>query len=272
MQEGLLSYYPNYAADSHWHDDLEFMYIRSGMMQYRINDHILHLQPGQGVFVNSRQLHFGCSDTRGECAFLCIRLHPELLCASDQLRQQFVLPVLQGGVPYVLLNPSAPWQAEVIRELQRMADICREETAPLQIQQHFYRIWQLIYTNATWSGARGRPDHRLAMVKAMVTLIQQRYMDKLTLEDVAASISVSKNTCLHLFRTYLDDTPGSYLIACRAKMASALLLETDRTIADIALSVGFSSPSHFTATFKGIYGCTPREYRADGWNGRKAEP
>lgn len=182
-----------------------------------------------------------------------------------------MLPVLQGSIPYVLLNPSAPWQAEVLGELQSIAVICREETAPLQIQQRFYRIWQLIYTNVPWSGARGRPDHRLAMVKEMVALIHQRYMDKLTLEDIAASVSVSKNACLNLFHTYLNDTPGNYLIAYRAKMAAALLLETDRTIADIALSVGFASPSHCAETFKGIYGCTPREYRADGWKGRKTE-
>ncbi len=262
---GHLSNYPNYAADSHWHDDVEFICIRSGRMHYRINDQTVLLRAGEGIFVNARQLHFGYSETREECEFICILLHPELLCASEQLRRQFVQPMLQEGAPYVLLRPSAPWQREVMDEVCRIADAREEETAPLQIQQRFYRIWQLLYEGAPWSGAKGRPDHRLAMVKAMVILIQQRYMDKLSLEDIAASVNVSKNTCLNLFRTYLDDTPGSYLVAYRAKMAADLLLETERTIADIAVSVGFASPSHFTQTFRGIYGCTPRDYRADRW-------
>ncbi len=265
VQEGLLSYYPNYAADNHWHDDLEFMLIRTGVMQYRVNDHVVTMHPGEGIFVNSRQLHYGYSDTHEESSFICIRLHPELLCASELLRRDYVQPILQGGIAYVLLTDDAPWKIDLMDELRHIASTRGESTAPLHIQQSFYRIWLLLYEHAPWSGARGRPDHRLSIVKTMVTLIHNNYMDKLTLDDIAASASVSKNTCLNLFHTYLNDTPGNYLIAYRAKIAAELLLDTDRTIADIALSVGFASPSHLTETFKKLYGVTPKEYRTARW-------
>ena len=49
----LLSHYPNYSAISHWHDDIEFLMIRSGQMQYNVNGKILTLEQGQGIFVNS---------------------------------------------------------------------------------------------------------------------------------------------------------------------------------------------------------------------------
>ena len=55
----MLSHYPNYSAISHWHDDIEFLMIQSGQMQYNVNGKILTLEQGQGIFVNSRQMHYG---------------------------------------------------------------------------------------------------------------------------------------------------------------------------------------------------------------------
>ena len=76
----LLSHYPNYSAISHWHDDIEFLMIRSGQIQYNVNGKILTLEQGQGIFVNSRQMHYGFSESHRECEFFCILIHPMLLC------------------------------------------------------------------------------------------------------------------------------------------------------------------------------------------------
>jgi AraC family transcriptional regulator len=43
--------------------------------------------------------------------------------------------------------------------------------------------------------------------------------------------------------------------------ARQLLLETDRSIIDIGLDVGYSSPSHFSQVFKRQVGVTPSHYR-----------
>ena len=69
----MLSHYPNYSAISHWHDDIEFLMIQSGQMQYNVNGKILTLEQGQGIFVNSRQMHYGFSESHRECELF---LHP----------------------------------------------------------------------------------------------------------------------------------------------------------------------------------------------------
>lgn len=65
----VLSSYPNYAAPSHWHDDIEFIAIISGEMQYNVNGKIVTLHPGEGILVNSCQMHYGYSTTKKECHF-----------------------------------------------------------------------------------------------------------------------------------------------------------------------------------------------------------
>ena len=37
IREGLLSAYPNHRALCHWHEDIEWVYIRSGQMNYYMN-------------------------------------------------------------------------------------------------------------------------------------------------------------------------------------------------------------------------------------------
>lgn len=92
----LLSEYPNRTAPSHWHTDLEFLLIYSGRLQYNVNGFVRTLHAGEGIFVNAQQLHFGFSDRDEECEFLCVLVHPTLLCITPAIQQRFVLPVLQN--------------------------------------------------------------------------------------------------------------------------------------------------------------------------------
>ena len=69
MREALLSQYPEYRAPSHWHDDIEFICVLSGGMKYNVNGEIVNLKKGEGIFVNSGQMHSGFSDNGQECGF-----------------------------------------------------------------------------------------------------------------------------------------------------------------------------------------------------------
>lgn len=67
-----LSTLTNYAAPSHWHDDIELIAVPEGEMDYNMNGEVIRLQKGEGIFVNAQQLHFGFSRTMTECIFICI--------------------------------------------------------------------------------------------------------------------------------------------------------------------------------------------------------
>lgn len=68
----------------------------------------------------------------------------------------------------------------------------------------------------------------------------------------------------HLSRTYsLLEGEGikDFIIRMRMELAAKLLLETDKAVLDICMSVGLNSPSHFTQQFKRYYGRSPLAYR-----------
>ena len=111
IRRGLLSQYLNYSAPNHWHDDIELIAVLSGEIEYNVNGELLVLKKGQGLLVNAGQMHFGFSQQKKECDFICILLHPILLCPLPSFERDFVNPLLHNpGLPYLLLKPEIPWE------------------------------------------------------------------------------------------------------------------------------------------------------------------
>ncbi len=265
IRRGLLSHYPNLAADSHWHDDLEFISVLSGSMDYNVNGEIIHLESGQGIIVNARQLHYGFSSEHKDCEFYCVLLHPMLLCTSQQIDHDFVSPLLSdSSLPYIFLAGNTEWQRLILADIEAIYENRGKPAAPLYIQNAFYHIWILLTENALKLRSERKQNRNLSVLKDMLSFIQKNYADKVTLDNIAASGNVSKSTCLVIFKKYLQDTPTNYLIGYRLKKSVKLLKNTDLSISEIALEVGFGGVSYFAETFRKNYGCSPSEYRAKG--------
>ena len=57
-------------------------------------------------------------------------------------------------------------------------------------------------------------------------------------------------------------TPTAFLLRYRSSMSAQMLLDTDKSIAEICFEVGFNSQSHYGQIFRRFFHMTPREYRA----------
>ncbi len=91
--------------------------------------------------------------------------------------------------------------------------------------------------------------------------IHRHYDAEIDLAGLAAQAGVSQSQLERRFRQLLGTSPGEYVLHVRINASRTLLETTDRTIADIALSVGFYDHSHFTRTFRRLMSCSPKQYR-----------
>jgi AraC-like DNA-binding protein len=93
-------------------------------------------------------------------------------------------------------------------------------------------------------------------------LADARYAEPLGVDDLAAAAGLSRAHFSREFRRAFGESPHAYLLTRRLERAAALLRLTDRSVADICLSVGLQSIGSFTTSFRRMFGMSPTAYRA----------
>jgi AraC-like DNA-binding protein len=91
--------------------------------------------------------------------------------------------------------------------------------------------------------------------------MDRAYAEPLDVRSVAAVAHISEAHFSRTFRAVFGETPHRYLQRRRVERSMFLLRETDRSVTDICLDVGFTSLGTFSRTFREIVGETPSGYR-----------
>ena len=91
--------------------------------------------------------------------------------------------------------------------------------------------------------------------------MDRTYAEPLDVRTVAAVAHISAAHFSRSFRAVFGETPHRYLQRRRVERSMFLLRETDRSVTDICLDVGFTSLGTFSRTFREIVGETPSTYR-----------
>ena len=90
-------------AIGHWHDEIELLYVTEGSMVYNVNGTRCTVHEGEGIFINTRQLHFF---EESRCTYRCVLLHPMMLCANTYLEETYITPVTKNAAfPCCILKP-----------------------------------------------------------------------------------------------------------------------------------------------------------------------
>src|ERR1700730_7038152 len=104
----------------------------------------------------------------------------------------------------------------------------------------------------------GLPGFRLRKVTdLMVTHLE----DDFSLIRLAREAEMSEFHFSRAFKRTTGLTPSQYFIHLRLEKARRLLRETNRSVIEIGLDVGYTSPSHFARIFRREVGIPPSEYR-----------
>jgi AraC-like DNA-binding protein len=93
-------------------------------------------------------------------------------------------------------------------------------------------------------------------------LADRRYAEPLDVPELARAARLSPAHFSREFARAFGETPHRYLLTRRLERAAALLRTTDRSVADICMTVGLRSVGSFTTSFGRVYGLSPTAYRA----------
>jgi transcriptional regulator GlxA family with amidase domain len=123
----------------------------------------------------------------------------------------------------------------------------------------FVLAWIVRWRGYSRSMPSAHPARHLLRAK---DLADGRYSEPLSVAVLAAAAGMSRAHFSREFRRAFGESPHRYLLTRRLERAAALLRNTDRTVADICLMVGFTSVGSFTTSFGRTFGLSPTTYRS----------
>ena len=94
-----------------------------------------------------------------------------------------------------------------------------------------------------------------------VALMEANLEELIVLDDLASLVGVSRRQLERLFKKYLNCVPRRYYLDLRLKKARQLLLQTDKSVAEVAIACGFVSAPHFSKSYRDRYNISPRDER-----------
>lgn len=105
------------------------------------------------------------------------------------------------------------------------------------------------------------PDY----IKQTLKELEKHFLEPFSLENLAASIGISKYHLSREFKKYIGTTLNEYVITLRLNYAKELLRYSQNSVGEIAYACGINQVSHFINLFKSREGMTPLQYRKE-WN------
>ena len=98
--------YPSLSIVNHWRTEFEFIYVKNAPMWYSVNGEQCKLLPGQMIFVNSGQMHYGYWEKSSNWVYDCVLFPPTL--ATNPVTKDLLDAVIHHAPPYLSCTLKSP--------------------------------------------------------------------------------------------------------------------------------------------------------------------
>lgn len=111
---------------------------------------------------------------------------------------------------------------------------------------------------ANWAPSRRHQDE---LVTEAQNRMENRFKDRLTVEEVIHDLPVSRRNFIRRFKMATGITPIEYLQRIRIEAAKKLLEQRSENITGVMMHTGYEDAKAFRQVFRKIVGLSPKEYR-----------
>ena len=264
----ILSSYERGSFSWHWHPEIELTFFLSGEMEYQVNDRVYHMQAGDGLFCNTNALHTGRMINGRDCSYFSVTFLPRLISGFEgsRIHTRFMEPILTSArLSSVSFSPAVPWEKEAIGRLQQLHQLFLHPTPAyeLEIQRELSGFWQTLFLHETieLQPASENVVRETERLRAILDYLHTHYREKITLEDVAGHVNISRSECCRFFRKHMKISLFDYLLNYRVERSLPLLRDGDLSITQVAEQTGFGGSAYFAKIFKKEMGLSPSQYR-----------
>lgn len=254
-------------VNAHIHEYFELLYCTSGKYELTIERQRMTLSCGDVVLIRPMQPHQTRTLYGGENRYIVLQFIPECLLSFAQPidELQYIFPFMHTSKQDVQFYSGGQiadtqlgeWVRTILREYLQKA-----YGYEMAIRTHielvvlwFIRQWQ------PRSGVMPMNEEHLEIVKSVLQYVADNLGEAITVHELAAAFNMGSSTFSRFFNLNLGESLPSYIRRLRLTKAANELMQSDKTITEIASELGFSSTSYFVMCFREQNGITPKKFR-----------
>ena len=243
----------NYVREKHWHTSIEIFAVLEGRLEFFLNKEEYPLKAGEQLIINSNEIHSIHAVEKNKTVVLQIPL--------KQFENYFTA---QRFIRFRSQDETADAKlTSLIRKLYKVY-VARDVGYEFRTMSLFYEIMYMLVKNYRLTEVHEkeiRHSRRLDALSKITTYMREHYNEDLKLSELASTFGYSDAYLSRMFQKYAKVNYKTYLQDIRMAYAYRDLINTDRTISQIALDNGFCSSRGFSGEFQKRYGILPSEMR-----------
>lgn len=237
----------NYKVSRESFDSFLIMYVVKGEGILTINNKSRIVKERDVMLVNCHEPHIYKTDT----FFETLWMHFDSSVILDYYN------LIKQDNTHVVFSTSSliPDYLKSIINLFKEGQIINEPLISCDIQRILAELFNLSNGNHT------RTSVSQSSINSSINYIKDNFKNKLSLDDIAANISMSPFHFSRIFKKETGYSPYEYIIIIRLNHAKSLLKTTNMLIKEIAFECGFNSESNFIIAFKKHTNMSPKQFR-----------
>jgi AraC family transcriptional regulator, arabinose operon regulatory protein len=103
-------------------------------------------------------------------------------------------------------------------------------------------------------------------IAKIIDYMKEHLNETLTLDDLASEAGMSASHFSSVFRQKVQNSPINFFTFLKIQEACRLMENSEMRIKEIAYSIGYNDPYHFSRVFTTLMGMSPRDFRRMGNN------
>ena len=253
----------------HWHPDFELSVLISGTLDFYVSGVHLKMEAGDCIFINSNTMHTAKQAKGSHGAVIKGVAFPVSLFVSDTsstiYRKYFDL-VMLAPIQGIIISGNSPFASKIagmIMEIQGLSN--RDFGYELDCLSLLSYLWKdtLAYITSNKPELLENKVNRKneERAKKILSFIHEHYWKELTVDSLARYANISRSECFRCFKHFTNKNPMEYIKEYRLTKAAKLLMESNLSVTEIAMTCGFNSSSYFGKVFRETYGVSPKQYR-----------
>ncbi|HEY5583277.1 MAG TPA: helix-turn-helix domain-containing protein [Ruminiclostridium sp.] len=253
----------------HFHNYMEMLYITSGSAIVHVNNKSFDFSEGDFLVINSNDLHY--IKSVGLPEFLVLQFKSSMINPDLELpfEGKYFLPLLKKDLIFtkdIRLhhgNTLENLMLEIVSDFKE-----KFMGYELNIKANIYKIFSWLIKNdfIEFPNIKGITPSSVSKISVLLEHICSNFDKELTIEDASKMVYMSYHHFCRTFKKVTGKTFITYLNFVRLRESEKLLIMSDKSISEIAISVGFSNTSYYTRTFKKEKGIPPLLYRKHNRN------